>query len=190
MTSESRVVNIAARFIPRTDPQPPEGWLADRHAYPIEWDGWGESERIAINAALSSFDPQWKPPAGRFSDRHAMVVSRPGEPRFEGPVVVLMDEWCFSATDIFLGAFKGVGRVTLMGAPSSGGSARSESHDLEALGRSVRLATMASYQPSGRLYDGNGIEPDVALDLTVDDLLGRSDSWLNAAIAHIAEVAR
>jgi len=186
MREDARVVNIAARLLPRTEPTPPEGWLADRYAFPIDWTGWSTAERAAVEAKMTSFQPEWTPPKDRFSQWHAMVVSRTEDaPRFEGPVVILMDEWCFSATDIFLGAFKGVEGVTLMGAPSSGGSARSESHDLEALQRSIRLATMASYRPDGRLYDGNGVEPDVRLELTVDDLLGRSDTWLDAAIAHI-----
>ena len=191
MPEKARVVNIAARRLPRTEPRPPEGWLANRYTFPLEWDGWSDRERAAIEAAMADFAPQWPLPDGQFSDWHAMVVSRkPGEPRYTGPVVILMDEGCFSATDIFLGAFKGVEGVTLMGAPSSGGSARSERHRLQALQEEVRLATMASFQPGGRLYDGNGIEPDVLIKPTVDELLGETDTILDAALQHIATAPR
>lgn len=180
---EPRVVNVAARLEPRTAPRPTHGWLADRHAYPIDWPGWTDAERASLERTMADFEPKWTPPGDRFSDWNAMVVSRnEDDPRFEGPVVILMDEGCFSATDIFLGAFKGVEGVTLMGSPSSGGSARSESHELDALQRDVRLATMVSYRADGRLYDTRGIQPDVLIEPTVDDLLGRTDSRLDAAL--------
>jgi hypothetical protein len=191
MPEDARVVNIAARRLPRTQPCPPEGWLANRNTFPLTWDGWSDPERAAIEAAMADFMPEWSLPDGQFSDWHAMVVPRkPGDARYEGPVVILMDEQCFSATDIFVGAFKGVEGVTLMGSPSAGGSARSNWHDLEALGAEVRLATMASFQPDGRLYDSNGIEPDAAIEPTVNDLLGNGDTLLDAALRHIATARR
>ena len=41
------------------------------------------------------------------------------------------------------------------------GSARSQSIRLPRSGISVRCASMASFQPDGRLYDTNGVEPDI-----------------------------
>lgn len=180
---ESRVVNIAfCRIPPWADPAYPRGYLEDRFLYPANWDGWSDAERAAIQHAAAAFKPEWQPPAGDFSEPHYCVITAPADgPRYAGPVVVLMDEACFSATDIFLSALKGLPNVTLVGLPSGGGSARSHTHELGALGFRVRLATMASYRPDGRLFDGRGIDPDIRVPRTPTDLLGRTDTQLAAA---------
>ena len=45
---------------------------------------------------------------------------------------------------------------------------------------------MASYRADGRLYDGRGVEPDVVVEMTLDDVLGRSDSALESARARLS----
>lgn len=75
-----------------------------------------------------------------------------------------MDERCFSATDIFLGAFKGWPNVTLVGVASSGGSACSKGFNLPNSDVRIKCASMASFQPNGRLYDTNGVQPDVLIE--------------------------
>jgi C-terminal processing protease CtpA/Prc len=74
-----------------------------------------------------------------------------------------MDDRCFSATDIFLGALKGLPNVTLAGRPSGGGSGFKQSFTLPRSRIEVRCASMASFAPDGRLYDLHGIEPDASL---------------------------
>ena len=44
---------------------------------------------------------------------------------------------------------------------------------------------MASFQPNGRLYDGNGIQPDVPVESQITDALGTTDSVLDAALRHL-----
>jgi hypothetical protein len=46
--------------------------------------------------------------------------------RYERPVVVPMNYQCFSATEIFMAGLWGVRDVTLLGTPSSGGSAATQ----------------------------------------------------------------
>ena len=187
----ARVINTARALLSvRDDPDAPNGHLANRRAFPASWNGWSPAERDAIDGFSTNFQPQWEPPHGRFSGPHYTVVSRkPGDPIYTGPVVVLMDEGCFSATDILLGALKGLPRVTLMGMPSSGGSARSRGHDIDSLGATVKLASMVSYMPDGRLYDGNGIQPDVLVPIEPFDLIGETDTQLDAAIEHLLAAA-
>lgn len=93
-----------------------------------------------------------------------MVVptAKNGEPNFRGrPVVVLMDGGCFSATDVFLSALKGLPGVVLVGEASSGGSARAQVVELPASGLKARFASMASFQASGELFDARGVQPNV-----------------------------
>ena len=73
--------------------------------------------------------------------------------------------------------------VTLMGTASGGGSARSRIYEIGEL--EVKLATMASYQPNGRLFDGVGVSPDVVVDAAADDLVGRGDRQLERAVAFV-----
>ena len=42
-------------------------------------------------------------------------------------------------------------------------------------------------QPDGRLYDSCGIEPDLALVLGISDVLGQTDSALEAALEWIRD---
>ncbi|GAB5496482.1 MAG: hypothetical protein Phyf2KO_15620 [Phycisphaerales bacterium] len=177
------VINAARARISRVqDPSESEGYLDNRMLYPQEWDGWNTAEREAIARFKQTFRPSWSPDAGSYSDWHYMVVT-PDElsPPQTRPVVVLIDEGCFSATDIFAAALGELPNVTLVGQPTSGGSARSKKYDLENLGTAIRLGSMVSYQPNGKLYDGVGVTPDVIIERVPTDLIGETDVVLEAA---------
>jgi C-terminal processing protease CtpA/Prc len=93
-----------------------------------------------------------------------------------------MDDRCFSATDIFLGALKGLPNVTLVGRASGGGSGFKQAFTLPRSGIEIRCASMASFTPAGLLYDRRGIEPDVAVEPEPGYFLeGGSDEVLEKA---------
>ena len=99
-----------------------------------------------------------------------------------------MDAACFSATDVFLSALKGLPNVTLVGEPSCGGSARAQIVELPASGLKVRFASMASFQASGQLFDGRGVRPDIEVTPEPDYYLeGGSDPVLDHAVALVHE---
>jgi len=160
-----------------------------RHLYRADDPYWSEAQRAAIEAFAPGFQPEWELPDG-FSEWHYLLLDRTGHPEefaYEAPVVVLCDAGCFSATDIFLGALERLPQVTLVGRASSGGSARSQSFVLPRTGIEVRCASMASFRPDGRLYDGRGVEVDVEIDPEPGDLLlGGGDAQLDAALAELA----
>ena len=162
-----------------------EDHLEARYMYRANWNGWNGGQREAIRGAAATFKPEWQP-KGEFSAWHYLVLDRTGHPAeyfYDRPVVVLSDSGCFSATDIFLGALELLPRVTLLGAASSGGSARSQSFRLPKTGLEVRCASMASFRPDGRLYDGRGVEVDVAvLPAPGDFLHAGGDAQLKAAL--------
>jgi len=183
-----RVVNVAAvRLGEGERADAPEGYLQDRHLYPFGSRVWSEADRAALRSFASGFKPEWAPPAGQFSDWHYFAI-RPATTGagFFKPTVILMDSGCFSATDIFLGAFKGWRNVTLMGSSSGGGSGRAKRVVLRNSGVAVQLSSMASYQPNGQLYDGRGVAPDVAVEAVATDLIGKTDSVLEAAVKRLA----
>ena len=178
---ESPVVANVAKY--RLHADFPENHLANRFLFPATSDRWSQAEREAITSFQVSFQPEWSPPANKFSAWHYLVLSHqanPGTFHFDRPVAVLMDDRCFSATDIFLAAIKQIEDVTLVGTPSGGGSARSVSLDLRPA--RVRLASMASFQPDGKLFDGNGVQPDKVVQAAPDFFVGKNDRVLASAM--------
>ena len=151
---------------------------------------WSPGQQKAIEAFARDFQPEWELPDG-FSEWHYLVLDRTGEPGeyfYTSPVVVLVDEGCFSATDIFAAAMGALPNVTLMGTATGGGSARTQSFRLPKSGLEVRCASMASFQPNGQLYDGNGVQVDIEVEREPEDLLqGDSDHQLEAAVKWLAK---
>jgi hypothetical protein len=166
--------------------------LAERFMYRENDAVWNPGEREAIAAFKRTFRPQRPPPEGKFSDWHYLVLSplkEPGIFHYERPVVVLMNAKCFSATDIFLTSLKGLRNVRLLGTPSGGGSALAIEERLAGTDISVRLASMISYQADGRLFDGNGIVPDIVVEPAPGYFVGGEDTALRRAIAVIGKKA-
>ena len=178
------VVN-AAKY--RLHPDFGESHLQNRFLYPTDSPHWNHPERQAIAAFVQDFAPEWNPAVDQFSEWHYMVLSqRAGQDsyHYDRPVVVLVDDRCFSATDIFLAGMKQLPGVTLLGTPSGGGSARSVSRQLGPV--RVRLASMASFQPDGKLFDGHGVKPNVIAHPSPAFFIGGEDRVLATAIRHIS----
>ena len=183
------VVNVGAYRLHEDDrADDPNGHLSNRFLYPAAWAGWSRSERRAIQTVAKRFRPDWTLPTGEFSDWHYMVISKKRNPapfHYEHPVVVLLDAGCFSATDIFLGGYKGIAGVTLMGTTSGGGSGRSRPYSLPNSGLNLRVSSMASFRANGNRYDGKGVAPDVVVEPTLSDIIGKTDTVLAAAVERL-----
>ena len=162
--------------------------LEARSMYRSQSEYWSEAQKEAIEKFADGFSPDWVPGAG-FSAWHYLVLDRTGDAGeyfYDRPVVVLSDSGCFSATDIFLGALAERPRITLLGSASAGGSARSQRYRLPNSGIEITCASMASFRPDGRMYDGRGIEVDIELNSEpVDFLINGGDAVLDAACAYI-----
>ncbi len=184
------VANIAAyRLAPDSGPMPERGYLDNRWLYPASWSGWTKAQRRSIQKAKKRFRPKWKLPKGKFSDWHYFVLDRSANAdayHYDKPVVILLDRGCFSATDIFLSAFKGWRGVTMVGTPSGGGSGRSRGHRLPNSGLELRISSMASFRPNGLLYERRGVHPDLLVERAPADLIDESsDNQLQAALGRL-----
>jgi Tol biopolymer transport system component len=183
--SDAPLVVNAARY--RLHPANDEDHLGgSRYMFREDWSEWSDPERAAIARFRETFTPQWSPPDAEFSPWHYLIMSRAMNPEaffYSRPVVVLLDENSFSATDIFLSALKGWRNVTLLGTPSGGGSGRTETILLPGSLLEVKLSSMVSYQRDGRLFDGNGVAPDVLLHPSPEyHLTGGRDNVLERAL--------
>ena len=108
-----------------------------RYVYRIDSTRFDSRERAAISKFAATFVPEWEPPQEEFSEWHYLLLSKSTDDtryHYQAPVVILMDTECFSATDIFLSTFKGWPNVTLVGQPSAGGSARTQSFRIAQFG--------------------------------------------------------
>lgn len=186
------VVVSAAKYKlrPGDDPHNPIGFLANRWMHPLGWEGWTPAERRVLSEFGETFDPQagQRPAREGYSGLHVMVVSPPdGGPwyHYKEPVIVLMDWYCYSATDIFLGAMSLLPQVTLAGQPSGGGSGRAITYELGESAMRIKLSSMWSFNPDGMLYDTNGVHPDIGVNRWLTDFLGTSDSLLDQAVSEI-----
>jgi hypothetical protein len=158
-----RVISFAAlRTAPEDDPSAEgEPALEDRRLYPVTSPRFTLEERAAIRRALERFRPAWRPSPERFSGWYASVVSPdPERCRVRGRVEVLMNEGSLSATEVLLGALKGLPNVTLVGQPSGGAGGWPRELILPGSGIRVRIASAASFQPDGTPYLGHGVQPD------------------------------
>jgi C-terminal processing protease CtpA/Prc len=97
-----------------------------------------------------------------------------------------MNSKCFSATDIFLAGLKGMNNITLLGSPSGGGSGGSESFKLGSTPIQLTLSSMASFQSNGKLFDGNGVDPDKLLYHVPEYFIGLHDNVLEEALKMIS----
>ena len=183
-----RVVNIAAYRLGTKNIK--EDFEA-RYLYSASSQHWSTVERDTIARFADTFEPQWSLPQEEFSEWHYFVISPAqdqGYFHYDKPVVILMDRWNFSACDIFLGAFKGWKNITLMGQPSGGGSGCYQEYRLRNSYIRICLSSMASFQPNGKLYDGNSIQPDVMIEPIPTDFIGKTDTILEAAIHRLQQI--
>lgn len=97
------------------------------------------------------------------------------------PVVVLCNRSTFSAANNFVSVMKGLPNVTVVGSVTGGGSGMPFSSEL-VNGWGVRFSSSPVRNPEGVLTEF-GVEPDVAVDMSTEDVLAGRDTMLDKAVA-------
>lgn len=185
--SQSPVIGNLAKRRMDVDIDLKEGVIKKRFLYPLSSAEYEEEDRKAIQAFLKNFEPKWEYEEDKYSDWHFFLLKHQADKKlYTYPVIILQDEFCFSATDIFLASFDQLDNVKLMGTQSGGGSGKAEDHLLPQSRLEVRLSSIISFQPNGHLFEGMGVEPDFHVEpKSYTDILGSTDSQLDAAIEYI-----
>lgn len=97
------------------------------------------------------------------------------------PLVVLIDEFSASASEIVAGAFADLGRARLVGAPTFGkGTVQTV---LEVGDGGVKFTTAEYFTPSGDSIEGLGVQPDVTVRGTPEEVLAAGEAALTSLLA-------
>ena len=86
-----------------------------------------------------------------------------GENELQMPLVVLVNEYSASASEILAGAIQDYNKGTLIGTTTYGKGIVQRIHRLDD-GTAIKLTVSAYFTPSGRNIHGIGIEPDIELE--------------------------
>jgi len=97
------------------------------------------------------------------------------------PLVVLVDRGTASASEIVAGAIQDYGRGILVGERTFGKGSVQLPHTLRD-GSQLRVTVARWFTPKGRLIHGQGLEPDIVVERTEEDVLAGRDPQLERAI--------
>ena len=110
-------------------------------------------------------------------------------PKLTVPIVVLMGRNTGSAAEDFVIWLDGAKNVTLVGEPTTGSTGQTIEIDLPGGGTARILAKHDTYA-DGREFVGIGIQPDVLVEPTVDDVIHDRDGMLARALEVLRERLR
>lgn len=97
------------------------------------------------------------------------------------PVVLLIDQGSASASEILAGALRDIRGVKLIGQKSFGKGSVQELVNLSG-GASLKVTIAKWLTPSGKTIEGEGLEPDIKVEVAQKDLASGKDSQLDKAL--------
>jgi carboxyl-terminal processing protease len=95
------------------------------------------------------------------------------------PIVVLVNENTASAAEVLAGALQDYGRAVIAGNTTYGKGSATGVFTL-ADGSALNITIARWFTPNGRLIEGNGIAPDIRLELTGDDAVQWAIDYLKS----------
>ncbi|MGB0326709.1 MAG: S41 family peptidase [Akkermansiaceae bacterium] len=188
-----RIIEFSAYRKPMEVPKPmPGGFnMSSMSAQPVTSPHWKtEAERKYVGDAIKAFKPLWQPPVDKFSPFYVLAFDSTMNPKayyYDKPLIILQDSGSFSSADIFLGGFKGLANTTLIGTTSGGSNGWRDVYTLPNSEIPISLSQTAKFRPTGEPFDSLGVPPDVVMEATPADLLGKSDSVLDAAVKRLSK---
>ncbi len=98
------------------------------------------------------------------------------------PLVVLVNEGTASASEITAGAIQDYTRGTLVGVKTYGKGSVQQITQLKDDGGAVRITVARWLTPKERQINGLGLQPDVVVPITQDDITNKRDPQLDKAV--------
>ncbi len=105
---------------------------------------------------------------GRRTDSREDIKARSKRPPRNLPIAVLINSGSASAAEIVSGSLRDSGRAVLIGEKSFGKGSVQTVLPIRG-GDAIRLTTALYYLPSGAVINGRGLEPDIAVTLSLEE---------------------
>ena len=121
-----------------------------------------------------------------FSAPYELTLAPSDRVRWLRPVIVLTNRHCFSATNDFINKMGMMPHATIMGDRTGGGSGFPFSSELPN-GWSVRFSASPMLNASNE-HTEFGIDPDIKVDMTSEDMLRGKDTMIDEALALIEKM--
>jgi carboxyl-terminal processing protease len=101
------------------------------------------------------------------------------------PMIVLVNAYSASASEIVAGALQDTGRAKLLGETTYGKGTVQHWVPLKSNEGAVRVTIARWLTPKGNTIDKKGLTPDVAVKMTLDDIKAKKDPQLDAAVKQL-----
>ena len=117
-----------------------------------------------------------------FRDKSVMLLTQGrGEQPFHNRIVLLVNEWTNSAAEM-LAAFAAENRLATIVGQKTRGNVLGAANFSVGGGYWLRLPVFGWFTSKGRCLEGNGVDPDVLLEISPDALAAGQDSQMAKAI--------
>lgn len=100
------------------------------------------------------------------------------------PMVVLVNPGSASASEIVAGALQDHGRALLIGETTFGKGSVQAIHEMSN-GAELRVTMARWFTPNDRAIHGEGLEPDIVVELTAEDVEAEHDPQLDRAVDYL-----
>ena len=119
--------------------------------------------------------------------RSPYTIFPQGSRQYTGPIVILINGTCFSATEVFAGRMRQLDYVSLVGDTTAGGgmSSNGEARHFLPSGGSIRINYEAILRMDGQPIEWNGVPPDIRVEQTKADISNGEDKQLEFALEYL-----
>lgn len=159
--------------------QDPEGLILDLRGNPGGW----LNEAVLVSGLFLPQDELIL--LERFKDGTQRPYRSPNEPVAPDiPMVLLVDGGSASASEIVAGALQDHDRAVLIGEKTFGKGSVQWPHELSN-GAELRVTVARWFTPDDRAIHGEGLEPDITVELTQEDMDAELDPQLDRAVEYL-----
>jgi len=130
-------------------------------------------ERLSMAEIFSSTELTWQP---------EMIM--PQDSTFNGELYIITDRYCRSAGEDFILPFKESGRATIIGEPTMGTTGQPFNFNFDN-GMQLFVGTKKALFPDGRRFEGVGINPDVSVKTTIEDIKDGRDPQMEYCLNQV-----
>ncbi len=159
--------------------QDPKGLILDLRGNPGGW----LNEAVETSGLFLSKDALVL--IERFKDGTEQTYEAPNRPAAPDiPMVVLVDGGSASASEIVAGALQDHKRAVLIGEKTFGKGSVQWPHELSN-GAEMRVTVARWFTPNDRAIHGEGLEPDIEVEITEEDFEAELDPQLDRAVEYL-----